>query len=226
MSIAVPIVRALVEAVERSGVPRRDFLIRALLSESRLADGNARFTAEELDALERLALEMTGDEALGLHLAEHASEAAFAVLGALVSHAPSLREALGLCAQFGLLLYGDTHLRVEERIDTACIRHEFGRTSPRADRMHAEFAVAAFSRMIRVFAGPGASLSAAYFEHAAPAHRHEYRRLFGGAEKFNQRFTGIEFPLELLDARQLHQHPRLYALLHAEAHRTLVNLAP
>src|SRR5262249_5117208 len=93
VSIAAPIARALVEVVEGSGVPRHEFLTKAALSEQRLADGDERFTIQELDAIQRLALDVTRDEALGLHLAERASEAAFDVLGHLVSHAPTLRDA-------------------------------------------------------------------------------------------------------------------------------------
>jgi AraC-like DNA-binding protein len=87
--------------------------------------------------------------------------------------------------------------------------------------MHAEFAMVGFARTIRIFAGSNSRIDAARFEHAAPPHRHEYRRLFKGAERFQQELTGLEFPRVLLDARPLHNHPRLYSLLQAEARRTL-----
>lgn len=225
MSIAAPIVRALVEMVERAGVPRHDFLRRAGVTAERLADGVERFTLDEFESIQRLALDLTHDEALGLHLAESASEAAFDVLGHLVSHAPTLREAIGLCSQFSSLVVDDAHLRLEEHVDVARIRHDFRRTSRRADRMHAEFAIAGFCRLIRIFAGPSATIAAALFEHAAPTYRDEYRRVFDGAERFDQELTGVEFPRALLDDRQLHQHPRLYSLLHAEACHTLHSLA-
>jgi AraC-like DNA-binding protein len=211
--------------VERYGISRSAFLARAGVSEERLADSDERFTFQEVDALQRLALDLTGDEALGLHLAEHASEAAFDLFGHLISHAPTLREALDLCSQFGTLLFGDAQLTLDERVDVASVRHFFRRTSPRGDRMHTEFTIAGLLRLIRMMAGPGASVSVAYFEHVAPVHRHEYHRVFRGAERFSQEFTGIEFPRTLLDVRQLHQHPHLYSLLRAEAHRSLDALA-
>lgn len=213
--------RALVEVLERAGVPRHDFLKKAGVAERRLSDGDERFSLAEFDGIQHLALDLTGDEALGLHLAEHASEAAFAVVGHLVSLAPTLRDALELISQFGSLLFGDTHQVVEEHVDVARIRHDFHRTSTRSDRMHAEFTVAGFVRLLRIFAGPEARISGAYFEHAAPAHRHEYHRVFDGAERFRQSFTGIEFPRKLLDVRQLHHDPRLYGVLRAEARRTI-----
>jgi AraC-like DNA-binding protein len=214
-------VRALVDVVEHAGVPRHEFLRKAGVAEQRLADGDGRFTPAEFDAIQRVALELTDDEALGIHLAEQSSEAAFAVLGHLVALAPTLRDALELVTQFGSVLFGETHQVVEETVDVARIRHEFHRTSPLADLMHAEFAVAGFARLVRVFGGPEARISVASFEHAAPAHRHEYARVFGGGERFNQVFTGIEFPRNFLDVRQLHHDPRLYAMLRTEARRTI-----
>jgi len=225
VSVAVPMVRALIDVVERSGVPRREFLKAVGLTENRLADGDQRFTLQEFDLVQRVALELTGDEALGFHIAEHGTQAAFAVLGNVVSLAPTLRDALEVGWQFGCLLLGDTHQRLEESIDLARIRHDFPRTSPRADMMHAEFVIAGLSRLIRIFAGPEARIAGAYFEHAAPAHHPEYRRVFEGAERFNQSFTGIEFPRKLLDLRQLHYDPRLYAVVRDEARRSVDTVA-
>ena len=221
MSVAVPMVRALIEVVERAGVPRHELLKSVGLSEDRLSNGDERFTLQEFDVIQRAALELTGDETLGFRLAEHGNQAAFAVVGNLVSLAPTLRDALELVTQFGGLLFGEAQQRLEEFIDVARIRHDFQRTSARIDRMHAEFVVVGLHRIVATFAGPKARITGAYFEHAAPAHHHEYRRLFEGAERFNQSFTGIEFPRKLLDVRQLHHDPRLYALLHAEARRSI-----
>jgi AraC-like DNA-binding protein len=214
-------VRALIEVIERAGVPRHEFLTTVGLSEDRLSNADERFTLQEFDVIQRCALELTGDETLGFRFAEYGSQAAFAVVGNLVSLAPTLRDALEHVSQFGGLLFGEAHQRLEEFIDVARIRYEFQRTSPRADRMYAEFVIAGLYRMIVTLAGPKARITGAYFEHAAPTHHHEYHRLFEGAERFNQSFTGIEFPRELLDVRQLHHDPRLYALLHAEARRSI-----
>ena len=49
MSVAVPMVRALIEAIEHAGVPRREFLKAVGLAEHRLADGDQLFTLKEFD---------------------------------------------------------------------------------------------------------------------------------------------------------------------------------
>jgi AraC-like DNA-binding protein len=218
-------IRALVDATERSGVSTQALLQRAKLGEERLTDPFGRFEFDEYEALQTGALDLTRDDALGLHTIEHSSEAAFDLLARLVPHAPTLRDAVGLCSQFGALLLSGSHVVLEEEVEVARIRYAFRRLSPRVDRMHAEVAVAGFCRLLRVFAGKKVPLRRASFEHSAPDYRGEYRRVFGGAERFDQAFTGVEFERTLLDARHLHQQPRIYSLLREEAHRALDSLA-
>ena len=213
-------VRALVEFVEQRGISRQDYVRRAGLNEGRVTDGSARFTLEEFDAAQQVALEMTADEALGLHMGEHTTDAAFDVVGNLLAHAPTLRDALHLAIEFSALVFEEARLNLEEQVDVARLRYQSPRVSPRGAQMNAEFALTGLVRMIRIFAGPNASITGAFFEHASPAHRNEYERLFEGTERFRRRFTGLEFPRVLLDARPVHHHARLYSLLRTEARRT------
>src|SRR5262249_3499312 len=55
--------------------------------------------------------------------------------------------------------------------------------------------------------------------HAAPTYEHEHIRLFLGAERFGQPFTGIEIDRSLLDRQSVHRDPELFELLEAEAQR-------
>ena len=88
-------------------------------------------------------------------MAERASEAAFDLVAHLVAHAPTLRDAIEICSQFERLLMDGAHLRLHEHGGVASIGLEFVRTSPRADRMLAEFALAALMRMLEAFGGRG-----------------------------------------------------------------------
>lgn len=219
------LVRALVEVVERCGVPRDALLAAAKLDPARLDDLLGGFAFAELVALEECALELTGEDDLGLRVADQSSEAAFDVVAHLASHAATLRDAIALCIQFQRLLMEGTTLTLRERGDAATVRCEFPRSTARGDRVLAEFAMGGFARMIKSFAGHGAKLRAVSFEHARPRHARAYTRVFGGAERFSQRFTGIEFDRALLDRRQLHHHPELFSVLHGDAETKLERLA-
>jgi AraC-like DNA-binding protein len=221
MSLSAVLVRVIVEAVERTGVLRGDLLGPIGIDAGRLADVHGRFELHEFADLQTRAIELTGDDALGLHAAEHVTEAAFDLLAHLVSHAPTLRDALGLCTQFQRILTDDSQITLGEKGDLATLRYEFARSTERSDRMHAEFIMAAFWRLVRTFVGARAVMRRASFEHARPPYHSEYTRVFAGAERFKQPTTAIAFDRELLDCAQIHQHPALYAVLRSEAERTL-----
>src|SRR4051812_42039129 len=69
-TVSMAVVRGLVEAVEQAGVARADFLRAAQLD---LQPPEARLPRSEVDRLCELALDLTGDPALGLHWAERLS---------------------------------------------------------------------------------------------------------------------------------------------------------
>jgi|HubBroStandDraft_2_1064218.scaffolds.fasta_scaffold77846_2 AraC-like DNA-binding protein len=221
MSVSTVMVRVLVDAVERAGIPRDDLLRSRQIDPVRLTEADGRFELEEFARLQMGAMDLTGDEALGLHMAERTHDSAFDLIGHLVSHAATLREAFALCRQFEGLIMDESDLALLETGTTATLRYQFARTYERADRMLAEFVVAAFLRFVRVFAGPSVATRGASFEHARPAHHREYTRIFGDAVRFGQRTTGLTFDRALLDRAQLHQHPELLALLRSQAERAL-----
>src|SRR5262245_6151776 len=119
MSVAGAMIRALVDAVERSGVSRQAFLAAAPLEAHRLSDASERFEFEEYEALHLLALDMTRDDALGLRIIERTNGIAFDLLANLVPHAPTLRDAIQLCSQFSSLLVSGSIVALEEEDDVA-----------------------------------------------------------------------------------------------------------
>jgi AraC-like DNA-binding protein len=223
-SVSSILIRALVDAAERGGVGRAALLEGSPFHPRRLEAAVDRFDRVDFERLQLRALDLTGDEALGLHMAERASEAALDLVAHLAAHAPTLRDAVDLCSRFERLLIDGAHLRLRERRSVATIQLELVRTSPRADRMLAEFAMAGLERLVSVFGGPGALTSAVYFEYPAPAHRREYARMFNGAERFGQSLTGLEFDAAILDRRQLHQHSTLSMVLRDQAQQQLERL--
>ena len=225
MSVSTVMVRVLVDGVERAGVPRDELLRPQNIDPARLAEVDGRFELEEFGRLQMRAMDLTRDEALGLHIAEHTHDSAFDLIAHLVSHAPTLREAFGVCAQFQRLIMDDSQITLSETGTTAKLQYQFARTFERSDRMQAEFVVAAFLRFVRVFAGPGVEPQVASFEHARPAHHREYTRLFGDAARFSQSRTELAFDRPLLDHAQLHQNPELYSLLRSQAERALERVA-
>jgi AraC-like DNA-binding protein len=221
MGFAALFVRAIVEAVERTGATREALFEGTGIDPARLEQVHDRFDVHEFGTIQTRALDLTHDEALGLHLAEQVQEASFDLVAHLVARSPTLRDALDQCLQFQRLVIDDARLLMREKGAVVTIEYQFPRSTERSDRMHAEFVVAGLMRLLRSVPGTAVSAHAARFEHARPAHYREYARVFGGFERFQQDTTSIAFDGSLLDRPQLNRHPELYMMLRAEAGRAL-----
>lgn len=193
----------------------------AQLDEAKFRDGSALFDSVEFDRLLHAAVTLTSIGSLGLLLARNVSESAFGTLSLAIAHAPSLRDAIAIAARFGTLFTKGTHLELEERIDRALLRYRFATVSPLSDRVHAEFVVAGFMRLVEACAEGAPIEAVAYFEHATPADLSQHRDVFGDDVRFGQAFTGFEFRRALLDGASPHQQPDLYAIGYARAEEAL-----
>jgi AraC-like DNA-binding protein len=224
VTVSTLLVRALVDAAERSGVPR-ETLLEGTLEASRLADIGARIDLAGFERLQLRALDLTRNEALPLQMGEWVSEGTFDVVAHMISHSPSLRQAIDLSSRFGRLIIDGNQLHLRERGSDATLVLEFARTSPRMDRAHAEFVLVGLLRMLQMFGGPATRVFGVHFEHERPGHHRQYTRVFSGAERFAQTFTGIVFDATLLDRPYLHQHSQLYDLLWSQAESQLGQLS-
>ena len=225
VSVSILLVRAVVETLERRGTSRAVLFARIGLDARRLDEPDARLELDEFERVLASAVAMTGDDALGLHVAEKISDVTFDVLGHLAARAPTLREAVVISSQFGNLAIDGTRLATRDEGDAFVVRCTFPRATPLWDRTFAELTTAGLARMARAFVGPGATPRFVSFEHEQPKHVGEYSRILGNNLRFRERETSIAFDRQVADVRQIHQHPELYSLLRAEAERQLDRMA-
>jgi AraC-like DNA-binding protein len=175
-----------------------------------------------LDVYKRVldaALELTGEPALGLRLGEHANSAMLPVVSHLTQHATTLGQAIDTIVRYSSILahgYSPQLIQSGERV-TLSVPPLRGDVS--AVRLTAEFVQTGFLRLLRQYVGPTVLPFAASFAYPEPAYAAEYRKVFGGVERFGQAFTGVEFPRAWLAHAQPYRHADLHALLqtHAEA---------
>jgi AraC-like DNA-binding protein len=224
MSISILLVRGTVEAVIAAGVSREELLDAAHFELARLDDIDGRVGGEELDRVQAAALDLTGDLALGLHLGERASAAAYDMVAYLTSQATTLREGIESFLRFERILSDAPGSELEEGEDVATLKKGLLHSDPRCTRLRAEMSMTGFTRLIQHFVGPKGTPRRVFFEHPAPSYRAEYARIFGGTERFEHAFTGIEFDRTLLDREQLHKNAELHAILTTEAERKLNRL--
>lgn len=194
------VLRGLVDAAEQAGVDRAELLGRVSVDAAVLADPEARVPLSVQHAACELAVELSGDPALGLHWARRLTERTFAPVSHLIAHSPSLREGLEMLARYSRLLSDFTPYQVIVRDDNLILQWlPMVGVSPTMQRFSAEMGLGGFCQLFRSFDGAARPLRVC-FEYPAPDYRAEYTRFFEGKECFDQPFTGIVFDGTLLDA--------------------------
>jgi AraC-like DNA-binding protein len=221
MSVSIFLVRAVIEAAERAGGTRADLRARIPLDWQRLEQPDTRIEFSDFERVLSAAVAVTGDEALGLHVAEHVPEGAIDLLAHLAAHAPTVRDAVAMASQFVGLAMDGVLLAVREEGQAFIVRYAFPRGAALSDRLLAEFMMGGIVRLARSFTDPTVVPRLACFEHERPTYHREYTRIFGDHQRFGQSATSIAFDREIVDRPQMHQHPELYELLRTEAQRRL-----
>ncbi|MFM2418531.1 MAG: hypothetical protein RL385_3254 [Pseudomonadota bacterium] len=220
-TISMLVVRGLLDAVRRAGHDPMPLLHAARIEPKAVSTKDGRMARTQFSALCELAIELSGDPALGLHWAERMEEGAFGPVSYAISHSATLRHALASLIQLRGLVSDEHRLQLVELSGTATVRVLLGRGDCLAvQRFGAEIMLAGLMRLLRR-AGADARPSLVQFEYEAPAHVAEYARVFRCPLAFERPFTGLILPRVLLDAPAANVDEDVHDLLHALAVRRL-----
>jgi AraC-like DNA-binding protein len=214
---SVRLVHALAFVVERSGGSSARFLRAAQLDAEQEAE--ARLPLSELYRLIELAIELTGDPALGLHWSERARAGTFAPISYLMAHATNLRLGLETVAGLQRVFSDAAGYQLLERDDKAILRVRPEATeSLRVRRFGAEMVTSSLIRVVGSFVRH-ARPDRVGFAYAAPDYDAEYTRVLGTTVHFEQPFTEIEFDRGLLDAAAPRPDRDVYEAMRSVAER-------
>jgi AraC-like DNA-binding protein len=224
-TISIQVVRGIVEAVHKIAGVSRDQLLRASkLKPEQLEASETRVPCSVAYHLCELAMDLTGDPALGLHWAERVGEGTFAPISPLLAHAASLRQAFDALTHFYRLLSDEASYEVIEHDGEVMVRRvALSGASPRVQRFSAEMMVGGIFRLIRYFHAD-ARPDRISFQYSAPPYAAEYERVFGMAPRFDQPFTGIVLDRALLDFPAPHKDEEVHDALQALAERRLLRI--
>jgi AraC-like DNA-binding protein len=222
--ISMRVIRTLVNTVADAGVSETRFVHAAKLHSLGVRALDERVPRSMLYELIELALELTGDPALGLHSVERLRTDALDPLAGLVVHAATLQEALGSIQEFRRLLGEQASFRVCESHGKVLVQCDSlaGETS-RVRRYMAEVVVTGLFRAIHRFRSDLAPEHVA-FEYAAPEYADEYARVFERRARFDQPFTGLCFDRKLMAAAAPHPDAELHQALRVFATRRVRRL--
>lgn len=197
-TVSMFVVQRLLDAVEQAGVSRAA-MARAMGCSVAGGDPDARMPHTEFDRVCELALELTGDPALGLHWAEALTQRTFVPVSYFIAHADSIRHALELLSRCQRLFCDRPIHAVIENERTGSVRmFDWLDCSDGARRFATEMVLAGFLTMIRAF-HPGTRPIRVGFTHRPPSYAEEYERVFGASVCFNQTHSELVFERSLFD---------------------------
>ena len=223
-TVSLGALRSLVELVAQAGAASAELLRAAQLRPEQLHAAGARIQRSKLYELCELAIDLTGDPALGLHWAERVTESTFIPISQLIAHAPTLRQGIAAMAQFARLMSDVKSYELAESEGNVTLRAlPLIGASARVQRFLAEMMVAGFVRLLRDFRAD-ALPECVSFQYAAPGYQAEYERLFQRAVLFDQPFTGLVFERALLDLPAPHKDEALHEAMCALAERRLLDI--
>jgi AraC-like DNA-binding protein len=227
VQVSISLVRALTSAVEREGATRAQYLARAGIDPRLVERDDARLDIKSyLRALDA-AIDVTQNPGLGLQLGQHATSAMYHVVAHMAEIAKTLGHAIDIILRYsGILAVGFEPCLVELREQgLVALRLPYLVGESHAVRLTAEFALTGFMRLLRYYVGDRAQPTSVSFAYRTPPHAAEYRRVFGGSERFEQPFTEVTFPRDWLERAQLNANGDLYTLLETHAERELSKLS-
>jgi len=222
--ITVRAVEPVVAGLEALGHDIDAILARAPIAREQLADADGRVPHGTMMALWEVASELSGDRNLGIHVANAAPVASFAVHAYALLSSPTLREAYRRGCRYQRLIHEATNLEFDEGPEEGVLRHSLpgGLAVP---RQPAEFLATVWVRLGRMVVGSDWKPTLVCFAHAEPDERSEHDRLFGAAIRFSSARTAVHVPNTVLDAPNPRADEGLVGVLDDYA-KSLLSLAP
>ncbi|MBM3361679.1 MAG: AraC family transcriptional regulator [Betaproteobacteria bacterium] len=159
------------------------------LSRSLLEDPEQRIPVESVVRLLELAARASRDEQFGLRMAQGRQVADFGVVSLLISHQPTLRDALRATIEYRHLINDSLALQIEDAGAHVILREEV--LSGQPARQANELAIGVLMRLCVTVMGEDWRPASVNFTHPAPRDTHMHRRFFGCPVAFDSEFNGL-----------------------------------
>lgn len=201
-----------VAAFEALGHDADAVLQEAEIARSVLQDPEGRVPHSSMMKFWQCASELTGDDALGIHLAEAAPIKSFEVHAYALLASASLREAYRRACRYQRLIHEATDLSLVEGKGEAVLRHALpgGRSAP---RQPAEFLATLWVRVGRMVSGVDWNPNLVCFAHEEPHDTSEHARVFRAPLRFASGVTAMHVADSVLDAPNPNADANLARLL-------------
>ena len=197
--ITIRALQPVVAALQALGYDADSLLSTVQISPDILSNPEGRIPHRQMMAFWQAALDMTGDDFLGLHLAIAAPIKSFEVHAYAVLSSPTLREAYQRACRYQRLIHEATDLTLEAGEDEGILSHTLPGGVP-VPRHPAEFLATLWLRFGRLVTGDEWHPRRVCFAHGAPENLQPYESTFGAPVQFGMGRTAMHIPNAILDA--------------------------
>lgn len=210
--LTVRAVQPVVAALEALGHDVPTLLADSRIRRDILKDSDSRVPHQAMMTLWQRARAISGDDQIGIHLAEAAPLSSFGLHAYALLSSPTLREAYRLGCRYQRLIHEVTDLTFQEDANEGVLRHALPGGQP-VPRQPAEFLATLWVRFGRLIAGVNWTPRVVCFAHAAPARTTEHERVFQSSVRFSTGGTAMHIPNPILDRQNPKADPGLLAVL-------------
>lgn len=179
------------EVSQQLGLNPQQLLSQFGLNPSMLENLELRIPMTVVAMLLEASAQASGCETFGLRMAESRQLSNFGAVSLLLTHQPTLRDALHTIAQYRHLLNESIALHISEAGKSVILREEIIIDPSVPKRQSIELAIGVLHRLCSVLLGSHWRPQRVSFTHKAPADLHVHRRVFGCNVEFSSQFNGI-----------------------------------
>jgi AraC-like DNA-binding protein len=213
---AVSMVFPILKYVADRGFDPEAFCRAASFDSGLLRDADARIPAAELSRLMNEAAALTGDDHIGLHMEEYMEPADLGVLGYVMMHAGTIREALDAYVRYYAILSDGFSLAWEAEGEALTIRFTFEAPALAVRHCAEDMAVSVLA-MLRRFGGRRPAVREVRFMHEPPPDTAPYLETFGVMPLFRAGENAVRLDRQVLDWPILYADERLRAMFETVA---------
>src|SRR5262245_49402429 len=202
----------LLSGLERLGHDPAPLLAAVGLDASSPPDPAARIPTSAGSGLLLRAAELTGDDCIGLHLAEHADLRTVDVHFYAMAASDTLQDAFVRLSRYQRLIHEANRIELTTGREGLTLRHVLpgGFAAP---RQTAEFLLAAWVQTGRLVTGIEWRPVEVRFAHPAPAQVHEHQRFFQAPIRFDAGENALTVAEAMLSIRCVGADPSLASLM-------------
>ncbi|MES2150674.1 MAG: AraC family transcriptional regulator [Pseudomonadota bacterium] len=187
------------EVAQHLGLNTQLELAAVGLSKNSLLDPDQSIPVQSAVRLLENSAANSGCQTLGLRMAESRQFSDLGAVSLLLTHQPTLRNALQVMVQYRHLLNRALAIFIEEAGDLVIIREEVVTDTPMPSRQASELALGVMARLCASLLGTHWRPVSVNFTHDAPDDLRLHRRLFGCHIQFGAEFNGIACPATSFD---------------------------